>query len=49
LVEQFTTGPFLGLRNRADDVLHLRSRESLRRLGDIAARRPVPAAGAPRE
>jgi Polyketide cyclase / dehydrase and lipid transport len=50
LVEQFTEGPLLGLRNRANDVLlHLRNRESLRRLADIAVRRPVPSATEPRE
>lgn len=45
MVEQFTEGPLLGLRNKINDVmLHLRNKESLRRLADIAVnRRVVPA------
>ncbi len=40
IVEQFTEGPLLGLRNKINDlVLHYRNRESLRRLDDIAVNR----------
>ena len=40
MVEQFTDGPLLGLRNKINDVaLHLRNRESLRRLADLAVNR----------
>jgi hypothetical protein len=38
--EQFTEGPLLGLRNKVNDVfLHLRNRETLRRLDDLAVNR----------
>jgi hypothetical protein len=41
MIEQFTEGPLLGLRNKVNDVLlHYRNRESLRRLADIVTRRP---------
>lgn len=40
MVEQFTEGPLIGLRNKVNDVvLHYRNRESLRRLADIAVNR----------
>ncbi len=40
MVEQFTEGPLLGLRNKINDVvLHYRNRESLRRLADLAVNR----------
>lgn len=40
MVEQFTEGPLLGLRNKLNDVvLHRRNRESLRRLADLAVNR----------
>ena len=40
IVEQFTEGPLLGLRNKINDVmLHFRNRESLRRLADLAVNR----------
>jgi hypothetical protein len=40
MVEQFTQGPLVGLRNKLNDVLlHYRNRESLRRLADIAVNR----------
>jgi hypothetical protein len=40
IVEQFTEGPLLGLRNKINDLaLHYRNRESLRRLADIAVNR----------
>lgn len=36
MIEQFTEGPLLGLRNKINDVfLHYRNRESLRRLDDL--------------
>jgi hypothetical protein len=42
LIEQFTEGPLLGLRNTIGDLfLHTRNRESLRRLADIAVSRPI--------
>ena len=45
LIEQFTEGPLLGLRNKVNDVfLHYRNRESLRRLDDLVLGRPCPAA-----
>ena len=40
MVEQFTEGPLVGLRNKVNDVLlHHRNRESLRRLADLAVNR----------
>ena len=40
MMEQFTSGPLLGLRNRLNDVmLHYRNREALRRLDDLAVGR----------
>jgi uncharacterized protein YndB with AHSA1/START domain len=40
MVERFTEGPLIGLRNTINDAfLHLRNRESLRRLADIAINR----------
>jgi len=40
LIEQFTEGPLLGLRNKVNDVLlHYRNREALRRLADLATGR----------
>jgi hypothetical protein len=42
LFEQFTDGPLLALRNKINDMLmHARNRETLRRLDDLASRRPV--------
>ncbi|SCF27369.1 Uncharacterized conserved protein YndB, AHSA1/START domain [Micromonospora viridifaciens] len=39
--EEFVAGPLHRLRNKLNDVvLHLRNRESLNRLADIASRRP---------
>jgi hypothetical protein len=44
--EDFERGPARWLRNRANDlVLHLRNRESLRRLEDLAIHRSEPANG----
>jgi len=44
LYEQFTDGPLIGLRNKVNDVLlHYRNREALRRLADLATRRPATA------
>jgi hypothetical protein len=40
IIEQFTEGPLIGLRNKINDLaLHYRNRESLRRLADLAERR----------
>lgn len=40
MVEEFTEGPLVGLRNKVNDVvMHYRNRESLRRLADIAVNR----------
>jgi hypothetical protein len=40
LTEEFTEGPLIGLRTAINDrLLHLRNRESLRRLADLATRR----------
>jgi uncharacterized protein YndB with AHSA1/START domain len=40
--EQFTDGPMLGVRNKVGDVfLHYRNAEALRRLADLAERRPA--------
>ena len=48
LVEQFTEGPMLGLRNKVNDViLHYRNREALRRLDDLAVGRVNAAALTP--
>jgi uncharacterized protein YndB with AHSA1/START domain len=42
MIEQFTEGPLLGLRNKINDVLlHHRNRESLRRLADLVKGRPM--------
>jgi hypothetical protein len=50
MIEQFTEGPLLGLRNKVNDVfLHYRNRESLRRLADIVMGRPPSAATGPDE
>jgi hypothetical protein len=47
LEEDFARGPLRWLRNRVNDLaLHLRNRESLRRLEDLAMRRSEPANGA---
>jgi uncharacterized protein YndB with AHSA1/START domain len=44
MIEQFTEGPLLGLRNKVNDVfLHYRNREALRRLDDLAVGRAVTA------
>ena len=41
LIEQFTEGPLVGLRNKLNDVfIHYRNRESLRRLDDLVLGRP---------
>jgi len=41
LIEEFTHGPLLGLRNKVNDMLlHYRNREALRRLDDLAHGRP---------
>ncbi|WP_155371040.1 SRPBCC family protein [Catellatospora vulcania] len=41
LVEEFSDGPALALRNKINDVLmHARNREALRRLADLAEHRP---------
>jgi hypothetical protein len=46
LIEQFTEGPLLGLRNKVNDLLlHYRNRESLRRLADLAVGRATAARG----
>lgn len=40
MIEQFTEGPMLGLRNKINDVfLHFRNREALRRLADLVSGR----------
>jgi hypothetical protein len=45
IIEQFTEGPLVGLRNKINDLLlHYRNREALRRLADIAERRTPPSA-----
>jgi hypothetical protein len=42
MIEEFTQGPLLGLRNKVNDVLlHYRNREALRRLEDLAQGRPA--------
>jgi hypothetical protein len=43
MMEEFTEGPLLGLRNKVNDVvLHYRNREALRRLDDLAVGRTAP-------
>ena len=43
MMEEFTEGPLLGLRNKVNDVfLHYRNREVLRRLDDLAVGRTAP-------
>jgi hypothetical protein len=47
LIEEFTEGPLLGMRNKINDVfLHYRNRESLRRLDDLVLGRPSSARSA---
>jgi len=47
LDEDFEKGPLRWIRTKINDLLlHLRNRESLRRLADIAVRRSHPAEGA---
>jgi hypothetical protein len=43
LTEEFAAGPLKWTRNKIDDLmLHYRNKEALRRLADIAERRPIP-------